>query len=161
MSPNPLVVLPLLTCDATPQDSPGCSRLCSERHNWHLRTIVSPRSFLILSSGISQWAHGWLHWPVYEAPALQIAHATGYLRRDVHEHHRVDLILVAVPQVVQQVAFAHKLCDDIERWLSCAHTCKRSSTVITHSVSMEIISSLFSVHYWFTTFHQHHCYILS
>lgn len=70
---------------------------------------------------------------MYEAPALQIAHAASYLRRDVHEYHRVDLILVAMPQIVQQVAFAHELCDNVERRLSRTHACNSSPIVTTQT----------------------------
>lgn len=55
---------------------------------------------------------------------LKVLHGGGDLRGHVEQHHGVDLLSVALPQVVQQVTVGHELCDDVERGLSCAHTCR-------------------------------------
>lgn len=57
-----------------------------------------------------------------ETSTFKIAHPACDLRGHVHEHHSGDVLTVAVAQVVQQVAFAHELGDDVEGGLAGAHT---------------------------------------
>lgn len=60
---------------------------------------------------------------MYEVFFLQVLHGRGDLRGHVQQHHGVDLLAVALPQVVQQVAVGHELSDDVEGRLPRAHAC--------------------------------------
>lgn len=60
--------------------------------------------------------------PVNKVPALEIAHSTGNLCGDVHEHNRVDLVTVGSAQIVQQVTLAHELGDDVKGRLPRTYT---------------------------------------
>lgn len=55
-----------------------------------------------------------------ETATFKVAHAAGDLCRHVHQNNSRYLLLVAVSQVVEEVAFTHKLGYDIERWFSSA-----------------------------------------
>lgn len=68
------------------------------------------------------------HTPVYEVFFLQILHGRGDLSGHVQQHHGVDLLAVALPQVVQQVAVGHELRDDVEGRLPRAHACADTRT---------------------------------
>lgn len=67
-----------------------------------------------------------------EAPALEVAHPAGDLRGHVHEHDGVDLLAVAVAQVVQEVASAHELGDDVEGRLPRAHAQQLHQVRVPH-----------------------------
>lgn len=60
---------------------------------------------------------------MYEVFFLQVLHGRGDLRGHVQQHHGVDLLADALPQVVQQVAVGHELGDDVEGRLPRAHAC--------------------------------------
>lgn len=53
---------------------------------------------------------------------LQVLHCRGDLSGHVEEHHSVDLLAVALAQVVQQVTVGHELGDDVEGRLTCTDT---------------------------------------
>ena len=59
--------------------------------------------------------------PVDEALVLQVTHAAGDLRGDVHQNDGVDLVLATIPEVVQEVAFAHELGYYVKRRFARAH----------------------------------------
>lgn len=65
---------------------------------------------------------------MYEVFFLQVLHGRGDLRGHVQQHHSVDLLAVALPQVVQQVAVGHELSDDVEGRLPRAHACAHTRT---------------------------------
>ena len=70
-----------------------------------------------------------------EVLPLQVLHGGGDLRSHIEQHHCIDLLPETVPQVVQQVAVGHELCDDVEGRLACAHTCGGQSLTHTHTCS--------------------------
>ena len=68
-------------------------------------------------------AMGPLNSPVDKIPGLQVGHARGNLSGHVHESCGANLLPVASPQVVQQVAVGHEFRHDVEWRLTGAHTC--------------------------------------
>lgn len=61
--------------------------------------------------------------PVNKVLLLKVLHGRRDLCGHVQQHHSIDLLPVALPKIVQQVAVGHELCDNVERWLSGADTC--------------------------------------
>lgn len=61
--------------------------------------------------------------PVDEILLLQVFHGRGDLGRHVQKDDGVDLLSVAVPEVVQEVPVRHELGDDIKRRLPRTDTC--------------------------------------
>ena len=55
--------------------------------------------------------------------ALQVLHRRGHLRSYVNPGDEVEDIMVAAPQIVEEVSLAHELCDDEEWRLTRAHAC--------------------------------------
>lgn len=67
-----------------------------------------------------------------ERPALQVAHSGRDLRRHVHEYDRVDVLAVSCTQIVEQVAAAHELRDDVEGGLAGAHAQQLHQVRVAH-----------------------------
>lgn len=69
---------------------------------------------------------------MYKGAALQIAHAGSDLSGHVHEDHSVYVLAVSSSQVVQQVAAAHELCDDVKWWFPGADTEELHEIWVSH-----------------------------
>ena len=63
--------------------------------------------------------------PVNEVLGLQVGHAGGDLLGHVQQRGRSELVMVAVAQVVEQVAVTHELHDHVQRRLASADTCHK------------------------------------
>ena len=73
------------------------------------------------------------HAPVDEVLGFEVSHARRDLLRHVEQRGGTQLVVVTVPQVVEQVAVTHKLHDHVEWRLSSANTCRRATqSRITH-----------------------------
>ena len=63
--------------------------------------------------------------PVNEVLGLQVGHTGGDLLGHVQQRRRSELVVIAVAQVVEQVAVTHELHDHVERRLASADTCHK------------------------------------
>lgn len=69
---------------------------------------------------------------MYKRSALEVAHSGSDLGCHVHEYNSIDVLAVAGPEIIEQVAAAHELRYNVERRFPGAHTQKLNEVRVTH-----------------------------